>query len=109
MEGSIAQATAGKNVDLLKSIELQIKNANKLMEIYNVPGQVIWKPYVDLSDLTTQTKAFVGAGTVWTGALAHGLMTDPSDASTWTGQVGINGQAVGFRCGIKRSLTPRGQ
>jgi len=96
VEGSIAQAAEGKNVALVVEIEREVKNANKMMEIKGVAGQVIWKPYVDLDDLANQTAVFVKQDSCYTAAIAHGVMAVANDHNSWTGDVGIDGHDVPF-------------
>jgi hypothetical protein len=96
IENRIAQARTGDWAALIADILMQIKNANKMMEIRGIAGQVIWKPYVDLADLVAGAKSYVRGDTVYSGAMAHGIMRDPSDPHSWTGDVSINGAAVGY-------------
>jgi hypothetical protein len=96
VEGTVAQAAVGDNAILIAEIEREIRNANKMMEIKGIDGQVIWKPYVDLNDLSSQVIAFSKPDTVYSAAIAHGVMRDLNDPNTWTGEVSINHRQVSF-------------
>jgi hypothetical protein len=84
------------NKGLWAHLQREASNANKLLGMRGLSGEVKLVPYSSLEELETLVGQYVGKDTRYATAVAHGIMRDRNDPSSWTGDVDIAGKDVSY-------------